>query len=210
MGANGACYICYESAPPPIQSGCACRGEAGFVHIECMVQAAVSQVAHRGTIAWHTCHTCKQHFTGAMRRGLAEAWWARVRNAEVESNERLGAASNLGHSLKGDGKYGEAERISREVHGILMRSLGAEHPETLKCASEIASCLWSQGKHAKAEQINREVYAVQKRVLGAEHRNTLASANKLATTPCTLCSSRRPARAGGTPTRGTRCRRRSR
>ena len=50
MGANGACYICYESQPPPIQSGCACRDEAGFVHIECMVQVAVSQ--HRGNIAW--------------------------------------------------------------------------------------------------------------------------------------------------------------
>jgi hypothetical protein len=57
-GANGACYICYESQPPPIQSGCACRDEAGFVHIECMVQVAVSQVAYRGNIAWWECHMC--------------------------------------------------------------------------------------------------------------------------------------------------------
>jgi hypothetical protein len=27
MGASGTYYICYESQPPPIQSGCACRDE---------------------------------------------------------------------------------------------------------------------------------------------------------------------------------------
>ena len=53
MGANGTCYICYEpeSQPPPIQSGCSCRDEAGFVHIDCMVQVAVLQVGHREDIA---------------------------------------------------------------------------------------------------------------------------------------------------------------
>ena len=144
MGANGTCYICYESQPPPIQSGCACRDEAGFVHIECMVQVAVSQVGHRGNIAWWECHTCKQKFTGAMRTGLAEAWWARVRDAAEENAERQSAAYNLGQSLYGDGKYGEAERMFREVHGIWMRVKGAEHPETLKCAGEIALCLSGQ------------------------------------------------------------------
>ena len=105
MGANGTCYICYESQPPPIQSGCACRDEAGLVHIECMVQVAVSQ--HRGNIAWWECHTCKQQFTGAMRTGLAEAWWARVRDAVEENAERRSAAYILGQSLYGDGQYGE-------------------------------------------------------------------------------------------------------
>jgi pentatricopeptide repeat protein len=123
MGANGTCYICYESQPPPIQSGCACRDEAGFVHIGCMVQVAISQVGHRGIIAWSECHTCKQHFTGAMRTGLAEAWWARV--AE-ESAERQSAAYNLGQSLVGEGRFGEAERMFREMHGLRMRVLGAE------------------------------------------------------------------------------------
>ncbi len=96
MGANGACYICYESQPPPIQSGCACRDEAGFVHIECIVQVAVSQAGHRGVIAWWECHTCNQKFTGVMRTGLAEAWWDRVRDAVEENAERQSAAYNLG------------------------------------------------------------------------------------------------------------------
>jgi tetratricopeptide (TPR) repeat protein len=183
MGANGACYICYESQPPPIQSGCACRDEAGFVHIECMVQVAVSQAKDRETIAWWECHTCKQDFTGAMRTGLAAAWWARVRDAAEENAERQSAAYNLGRSLYGDGQYGEAERMFREAHGIRMRLLGPEHPETLRCAAEIALCLSRQGKHAKAEQVHREVLAVEKRVLGPEHPETLTSAANLACTP---------------------------
>ncbi len=181
MGANGACYICYESQPPPIQSGCACRDEAGFVHVDCMVQAAVSQMEHRGRIAWCQCHTCKQFFTGAMRTGLAEAWWARVRDAVEENAERQSAAYNLGQSLYGEGQYSEAERVFREVHGIRMRVSGAEHPQALKCASDIALCLARQGKYAKAEQIDREVLAVRKRVLGPEHPETLTSAANLAT-----------------------------
>jgi hypothetical protein len=52
MGANGTCYICYESQPPPIQSGCACRAEGGLAHISCVVEAAVSQWTHRGMTAW--------------------------------------------------------------------------------------------------------------------------------------------------------------
>jgi hypothetical protein len=108
MGANGTCYICYESQPPPIQSGCACRDEAGLVHIGCMVQVAVSQVGHRGVTAWWECHTCKQSFTGAMRTGLAEAWWARVRDAVQESAERQVPAYNLGESLYAKGQCGEA------------------------------------------------------------------------------------------------------
>jgi hypothetical protein len=140
------------------------------VHIECMVQVTVSQVGHRGNIAWWECHTCKQRFTGAMRTGLAEAWWARVRDAAEESAERRCAAYNLGQSLYGDGKYGEAERMFREVHGIRMRLLGVEHPETLKCAGEIALCLLYQGKYAKAEQIN----------LRPEHPQTLNCAGEIA------------------------------
>jgi hypothetical protein len=122
------------------------------VHIECMVQAAVAQVGHRGDIAWWECHTCKQNFTGAMRTGLAEAWWARVRDAVEESAERQSAAYNLGQALYGEGKYGEAERMFREVHCIWTRVLGAENPQTLSCAADIASCLTWQGKYAKAEQ----------------------------------------------------------
>jgi Flp pilus assembly protein TadD len=73
--------------------------------------------------------------------------------------------------------YADAERIEREVHGMMMRVLGAEHPHTLTSASNLAMSLLTQGKYADAERIQREVLEVRKRVLGAENPHTLTSAN---------------------------------
>jgi hypothetical protein len=37
----GACIICLSNGDPlPIQSGCACRGDAGLAHVECRAEAA--------------------------------------------------------------------------------------------------------------------------------------------------------------------------
>ena len=49
---GGACIICLDTSPPPIQSGCACRGDSGLAHIACLVQAAASQQAQRGNGVW--------------------------------------------------------------------------------------------------------------------------------------------------------------
>jgi hypothetical protein len=100
MAANGeACIICLDTSPPPIQSGCACRGDSGLAHIACLARAAVSQQAHRGSEAWRECQTCKQHYTGAMQRGLAEAWRSRVAGQAAESAERIAAENYLAMSL---------------------------------------------------------------------------------------------------------------
>ena len=177
---ESVCIICLDSDPPPIQSGCACRGPGGLAHITCLIKVAVSRPAQRGYAAWHECQSCKQDFTGPMRTGLAEAWWMRMRDEDEESAERLAAAANLAQSLYGEGKHAEADRIFREVHSVQIRVLGVEHPNTLSSAANLALGLSNQGKYAEAEQIQREVYAVEKRVIGAEHPSTLASAANLA------------------------------
>ena len=96
---GGACIICLDTSPPPIQSGCACRGDSGLAHIDCRVRAAASQQAQRGSDAWRQCQTCKQDYTGAMPPGLAEAWRSRVAGRAAESDERLAAEENLALSL---------------------------------------------------------------------------------------------------------------
>ena len=80
---GGACIICLDTSPPPIQSGCACRGDSGLAHIACLVQAAASQQAQRGNGVWRECQTCKHYYTGAMRA------------AKFESGSPLYAASGL-------------------------------------------------------------------------------------------------------------------
>ena len=163
------CIICLDSDPPPIQSGCACRSDTGLAHVGCLIEKAVAQRPHRGNKVWWQCQTCGQLFTGAMKTGLAEAWWSRVCDEAEESQERLAAAGNLANARDGDGQYAEAERISREVLGVKRRVLGDEHPDTLVSAGNLAASLSRQGKHAEAERIEREVLGARRRVLGEEH-----------------------------------------
>ena len=82
---GGACIICLDTSPPPIQSGCACRGDSGLAHIACLVRAAASQQAQRGGDVWRRCQTCTQDYTGAVQTGLAEAWWSRVAGQAAEN-----------------------------------------------------------------------------------------------------------------------------
>ena len=134
MAADGraSCIICLESdtSPPPIQSesGCACRncrGDSGLAHIACLVRAAASQQAQRGSGVWRECQTCKQGYTGAMRVGLAEAWRSRVAGQAAESDERLEAEYILASSLLLQGKDAEAEPMLRKLHEVKMRVHGA-------------------------------------------------------------------------------------
>ena len=106
---GGACIICLDTSPPPIQSGCACRGDSGLAHIACLVRAAASQQAQRGTGVWRECQTCKQYYTGAMQMGLAEAWRSRVAGQAAESAERLETEHYLAVSLLHQGKDMEVE-----------------------------------------------------------------------------------------------------
>ncbi len=92
---TGACIICLDSDPPPIQSGCACRSDGGLAHVECLIAKAVAQQPHRGDEMWWECQTCTQEFTGAIRTRLGEAWMSRMSDQAEENLERLDAAYNL-------------------------------------------------------------------------------------------------------------------
>ena len=116
---GGACIICLDTSPPPIQSGCACRGDSGLAHIACLVRAAASQQAQRGSGVWRECQTCKQGYTGTMQTGLAEAWRSRVAGQAAESAERLQAESNLAVSLLNQEKNVEAASESRCFEGCM-------------------------------------------------------------------------------------------
>ena len=122
------CIICLDSDPPPIQSGCACRSDTGLAHVECLIEKAVAQQEHRGNGVWRECQTCGRRFTGAIQKGLAEAWCSRVCDEAAECEERLLAAGNLAECRLHHGQYAEAERINREVLGVCRRILCEGHP----------------------------------------------------------------------------------
>ena len=174
------CFICLENSPSLIQSGCACRGDAGRAHPDCRVKAAQALVKRKDWRWWFTCQTCEQEFTGAMCIALTNAWWSQVRDRAEEDPERLAAAHNMANSFSQQAKHAEAEEMLREVLAVRKQVLGAEHPDTLAAAGNLAISVSGQGKQAEAEEMEREVLPVLKQVLGAEHPDTLAAAHNLA------------------------------
>ena len=196
--AEHVCIICLDSDPPPIQSGCACRSDTGLAHLDCLIEKAVSQQAHRGNVWWE-CQTCGQDFTWAMRMGLGEAWWSRVCVQAEESAERLCAAHNLGSCRLFDGEYAEAERIERGLLGVRRMVLGEEHPDTLKGAGNLATTLAYQAKFAEAEGVLQATLEARRRVLGNAHPDTLSIAQSLDDLPSKAPDMRaeQPTRKGG-------------
>jgi hypothetical protein len=143
---GGACIICLESDPPPIQSGCACRGDAGLAHVECRAEDAAYRMASRhDDEGWCLCGTCGQSFTGAMQMGLAETWWSKAGRLPEEDHARRRAAHNLANALHAHGRSSEAETIFRKKLAVEQRVLGPEHPITLFTTASLANVLSRQG-----------------------------------------------------------------
>jgi Tfp pilus assembly protein PilF len=180
---EGSCIICLDGDPRPIQSGCACRGDAGLAHVECRAEDAAHRTKNRGDVeGWWECGTCGQCFTGAMQLGLACAWWSTAQRLPEEDEQRMRAAENMASAFYQQGKHAEAETLYREVLVVQRRVLGPEHPDTLRIAGNLAVSLDDQGKYAEAETMYCEVLVVERRVLGPEHPDTLATAGNLAAT----------------------------
>ena len=171
MSEERACVICLESDPPPIQSGCACRSDAGLAHVACRVRVAES--TNDGVnIQWARCSTCKQSFTGPMLLGLSSAF--------SSSAPRSGYAEALEvevHLANGD--YQAAEKTARNLHDMLRRELGDEDEATLASASGVGVVIAKRGKHADAAQIQREVLDALKRA-GIESETTITAMGGLA------------------------------
>ena len=145
----GLCFICLDGdALPPIQIGCACRLDSGFAHLACMIT-----LAERGMkeSEWHTCQTCKNPTSGAMRTGLAEAWveWAARRGKGRYVCQR--ARLHLALARIADGKYAEAEAILTAE----MRS--PYHHDRAGLLSAAGECFKFQGRYADAELIYRRL-----------------------------------------------------
>jgi hypothetical protein len=176
--AEGAsvCIICRDVGdPPPIQSGCACRGDAGLAHVGCRVEAAVHESrSHMYDFSgWQECRTCGQAFTGQMGMGLAEGWWGTVQALHKEDEERQIAGLHLASSLVHDGRYAESEVKCRELRAVQQRMSGPASDLAMDVAQILAHALGCQNKHTEAEEIIREVLAKQRELLGAEHPDTL-------------------------------------
>jgi hypothetical protein len=179
-GAEAGCNICLDSTATPIQCGCACRGDSGLAHVECLIRKAHFQQVHRGSAAWRTCQTCMRDFTGPMQLALADAWWSRVCDLPHESSERIFVKAYLAICRCSGGRCDQALPMLLEAHADLRRLHGDDHAHTLQCAHHLAQAYSFSGQYKLAEQVEREVHRVSRQLLGEEHEATLESAEHLA------------------------------
>lgn len=176
------CTICLDSTVPPIQCGCACRNDSGLAHLECLVRKADFQAVHRGSAAWLTCQTCTQNFTGAMKSGLADAWWSRVCDQPRGSSERLFVMVYVADCRCSEGARELALQMNLEAYVEMRDVYGEEHLDTLQCAHHLAQKLSSCGEYKLAEEFERKVHGLRCKLLGPEHEDALESAEHLALT----------------------------
>lgn len=176
--ASGArcCWVCCESAPPLLATGCACRGSAGLAHLACLVEAARHSVQ-----LWTTCPTCTQEFTGEVDVGLARARWALVRERPAEDAERCFVAMNLAVTLKESaGDNAGALRLMEEVLAVRRRTLGDEDPATLDSITNLALQHTEMGHYSEALPLSEEAAAAMRRTLGLQSVETLVALTGLA------------------------------
>jgi len=177
---SDVCHICLDDNPTPVQSGCACRGPNGLVHVECLIKKAEIQRWTVGMSAWWRCQTCTLEFMGPVKTALARALHCKMRDEGVESESLMLATYHLSNALFDDGEFVDAERFGREAYDTASRRFGVSHPKTLICAENLALKLGRVGRQRDAEDILREVLRERTELYGEENPDTLESQHHLA------------------------------
>jgi hypothetical protein len=169
---QGRCIICLESCPVPIQRGCACRGDPGLSHIQCMVNQAEYRDKNGPPTemhgkAWFMCLICNSHFTGTMKQELARAWCQNTSHLPAGDLRRVRPEQHLIECAYVTGNYTEAEKLARSMLDRNRIHLGETHPITLYTDNMLGNTLCCLERYEEAETVQRRVLATTIIVAGA-------------------------------------------
>jgi hypothetical protein len=198
---GGVCIICLEHDPPPIQSGCACRGDAGLAHVACRILAAEHKSKSSGPqgwgssvqipwLEWTNCPTCGQCFNGAMSNGVSEEWLRRVQGRPEITLQRAVEWSQAAATLCGAritiGREAEAEATARAAMASIERmGFGQQmRPVLLQLEFELARAINFQGKFAEAQPMLEDCRAQMSRQYGPDNDYTLQCSKMLGDNLC--------------------------
>ena len=98
---KAACYICLEEGD--VMRNCACRGDAGCVHLECLVEL-IERNPQQDTP--YFCPLCHQMYAGRRGVGIVRMMWQRARNTD---HPNLYALGGLAGALQ---RHGEVEAVA--------------------------------------------------------------------------------------------------
>ncbi|KAI5816960.1 hypothetical protein BZA77DRAFT_46327 [Pyronema omphalodes] len=100
-----------------------------------------------------------------------------------ESDESLGAMTNVASMLRLLGRLKDAQKLQEKVFEVRRRKLGEEHPDTLHIMIHLATTYREMGGRLKeVQELEEKVLEVRRRTLGEEHPDTLTSMHNLALT----------------------------
>ena len=172
------CWVCLEAGSTELLRGCACRGSAGYAHLDCLVQVAASSAS--STDAWQQCPTCQQDYTGSVSVGLSRARWALASSRPLTDPGRLAAASQLASALcDWDKDFHAAQPLMEETLAARRRTLGNDHPLTLASMNNLGHLYRETGNFDAAQPLYEEALATRRRKLGDEHASTLMCINNV-------------------------------
>ena len=190
------CWVCLEGGgDEPLVRSCACRGQAGFAHIRCLIASA-----QHDWRSWWACPTCKQNYTGAVsgaaalcvfltsqdaaaqvQIALARAWFAQVEGRSEDDDERLSAASCLAQALhQSVGDFEGAQRLFASVLRVQRRTKGDDNEATLTSIFSLVNCQRMLRDAPDNLALAEEALKTARRVKGAVHHQTLNAMSLLA------------------------------
>jgi len=100
-----------------------------------------------------------------MREAAMEDW----AKASARSPNNAKLRMRIAELYRGQGKWGEAERVLREALALHRKQLGDVHREVDNALASLARVLRQEGKLAEAEAVRREELAVERKLSGDEN-----------------------------------------
>ncbi|KAJ8603607.1 hypothetical protein CTAYLR_004833 [Chrysophaeum taylorii] len=173
-GASCCCYICLE-ATGEVLRGCACRGGAGFVHVECLTKLALEDRRRSSYPSWTSCSTCRQVYTGALALQMHRNYWRRHRRGP----QRREVSSCLSGLLVDYDESYAIELLEDEV----VRGLPADDPRCLESAIKRACLRVTTEQRALAAIDVLEETARTAKGTGAVHLALIANTEITRPTP---------------------------
>lgn len=172
------CTICLSDEGDVVQKGCYCRGDAGAVHLDCLIELC-SYRSTRPDVEqpWQKCETCNAVFSGRTGTKIAASWFDKVSARDPDDRTRIDALFCLSCHIEDEVL---ANRYTAEVLAARTRTLGPEHIDTLWAAKTLAISHRLLGKFPEAIELCSQTVDTMKRVLGAGDLATLSTCNDLA------------------------------
>ena len=165
------CWICLESGPGDVLRACACRGSAGYVHAQCMIEFN----RHR-TEKQDECPTCQQRFVGTLALEVAAA---HARDSHYVQGSDLKAKNILARALLEQGDHAGALKLYRQVLIAHVAAFGHTHPLVAGTMSNIGIVLQHQGEYGKALEMYKKALKIDIKAHGPEHLDVANTYNNI-------------------------------